>query len=81
MPCCGRRLLPVGGLPADIPMSLADWPARVGVPHAEFRSIVMSTLPDSFQSYGAKRSRSSVPQATVPGKRDGSSVAAVWLSF
>ena len=38
----------------------------------------MGTLLDSFQSYGATRSRSPVPQAAVSGKRDSSSVAAVW---
>ena len=47
----------------------------------ESRSILMGTLLDSFQSYGATRSGSPVPQATVPGKRDSSSVAAVWLSY
>ena len=64
-----------------MPVSIADWTARVDVPHAERRSILMGTLLDSFQSYGAKRSRFSVPQATVPDKRDSSSVAAVWLSY
>ena len=38
----------------------------------------MGTLLDSFQSYGATRSRSPVPQAAVSGKRDSSFVAAVW---
>ena len=62
----------------DMPVSLADWPARVGDPHAESRSILMGTLLDSCQFYGATRSRSPVPQAAVSGKRDCSSVAAVW---
>ena len=44
----------------------------------ESRSIIMGTLLDFFQSYGATRSRSPVPQAAVSGKRDSSSVAAVW---
>ena len=39
---------------------------RVGVPHAESLSIIMDTLFDSFQSYGATRSRSPVPQAAEP---------------
>ena len=39
----------------------------------------MGTLLDCFQSYGAMRARSRVPQATVSGKRDSSSVAAVWV--
>ena len=64
-----------------MPVSLADWPARVGVPVLKSRSIVMGTLLDSFQSYGATRSRSPVPQEAVSGKRDSSSVAAVWLSY
>ena len=45
------------------------------------RSILMSTLPDSFQSYSATRSRSPVPQTTASGKRDSSSVAALWLLY
>ena len=62
----------------DMLVSLADWSARVGVPHAESRSILLGTLLDSFQSYGATRSRSPVPQAAVSGKHDSSSVAVVW---
>ena len=38
----------------------------------------MGTLLDSFQSYGATRSRPPVPQTAVSGKRDSSSVATVW---
>ena len=44
----------------------------------ESRSILMGTLLDSFQSYGSMRPRSPVPEAAVSGKRDSSSVAAVW---
>ena len=65
----------------DMPVSLADWPARVGVPHVESRSILMGTLLDRFRSYGATCSRSPAPQATVSGKHDSSSVAALWLSI
>ena len=65
----------------DMPVYLADWPARVGVPHAESRSIIIGTLRSSFQSYGATRSRSPAPQATVSGKRDSSSVVFLWLSY
>ena len=65
----------------DMPVSLVHWPARVGVPHAESRPVLMGTLLDSVQSYGATRCRSPVPQAAVSGKRDSSSVAAVWLSY
>ena len=39
----------------------------------------MGTLLDSFLSYGATRSQIAVPQATVSGKRESSSVAAVWV--
>ena len=45
----------------------------------ESRSILMGTLLDSFQSYGATRSRSPVPQVAVSGKRESFSVAAVWV--
>ena len=62
----------------DMPVSPADWPTRVGVLHAESRSILMGTLLDFFQSYGATRSCSPVPQAAVSGKRDSSSVDDVW---
>ena len=41
----------------------------------------MGTLLDSFQSYGANRSRFPGPQVAVPGKRDTSSVVAVGLSY
>ena len=47
----------------------------------ESRPILMGMLLDSFQSYGATRSRSPLRQATVPGKRDSSSVAAVSILF
>ena len=47
----------------------------------EHRSIVMGTRLDSFQSHSATRSRPPVPQATISGKRDSSSVAAHWLPY
>ena len=58
----------------DMPVSLPDWPARVGDPHAESLSILMGTLLDPFQSYGATRSRFPVPRAAVSGKRGSPSV-------
>ena len=53
-----------------MPVPLADWLAGVGVPYAESRSILVGTLLDSFQPYGATRCRSPVPQAAVPVKRE-----------
>ena len=35
----------------DMPVSLADWPAQIGISPAECRSMLMGTLLHSFQSY------------------------------